>query len=74
MTNEPLSDKVIPENTTLVIEEADLRDSGVYKVLASNDEGVAEYAFTVIVGKKSQNHVVELRTCKIMYFIVYFSI
>ncbi|XP_063687572.1 uncharacterized protein LOC134820861 isoform X3 [Bolinopsis microptera] len=45
--------QVIPENTTLVIEEVDLRDSGVYKVLASNDEGVAEYAFTIIVeGKK----------------------
>ena len=43
----------MPENKTLVIEEADLRDSGVYKVLASNDEGVAEYAFTVIVGKSS---------------------
>ena len=44
---------MIPENTTLVIEEVDLRDSGVYKVLASNDEGVAEYAFTIIVGKWS---------------------
>jgi hypothetical protein len=41
---------VIPENTTLVIGKVDLRDSGVYKVLASNDEGVAEYAFTIIVG------------------------
>jgi len=45
--------QVYEDNTTLVIEQADLQNSGVYKVLASNDAGVAEFAFTVIVGTSS---------------------
>eukprot|EP00116_Pleurobrachia_bachei_P002263 sb/3462525/ len=44
--------KVYPDNNTLVIERADLRHSGVYKVMAVNRDGAAEFTFTVIVEGK----------------------
>ena len=39
-----------PENTTMIIEDANLEDGGVYKVIASNVLGANELTFTLVVG------------------------
>ena len=39
------------ENNSLLIKDVEFSYGGVYKILAQNGVGVAEYSFALIIGK-----------------------
>ena len=62
-----------PENTTMIIEDANLEDGGVYKVIASNKLGANELTFTLVVGVYCVVQIFYLETACQLNYLNYFK-